>query len=152
MLDVSGPAPLTPVVSRDAHMSTPIRPWSKHRQILWALGVFGLLVLVCSLAVAWVLRGGFGPGARTSPPDLADLLGTALLAVPCVYYIVVPQRVWTRKLWATGIIIHLLVLLLLVAVVLAGRGRSLTALPFLLGGTVAWILYARRNAFSQNSG
>jgi hypothetical protein len=114
--------------------------------------VFGLVVLACSLGMAWVLRGGFGPGSRTSPPDLTDLIGTALLAVPCLYYIVVARRIWTRKLWVTGVVAHLLVLVLIVAVVLGGRGRSLTALPFLLGGPVAWILYARRNTFSQNLG
>ena len=119
-------------------MSTPIRPWTSHRHILCALAIFGLVVLVYSLGMAWVLQGGFGPGAHTSPPDLADLVGTGLLAVPCVYYIVVAQRVWTRKLWVAGIVIHLLVLVLIVAVVLGGRGRSLAALPFLLGGPVAW--------------
>ena len=133
-------------------MSTPTRPWSTHRQILWVLGVFGLIVLLCSLAMAWLLRGGIGPGSRTTPPGLIDILGAALLAAPCVYYILVAQRVWTRQLWATGIVIHLLVVILIVAVVVAGHERSLMALPFLLGGPVAWILYARRNALSRGSG
>jgi hypothetical protein len=133
-------------------MSIHVKPWSKHCQILWALGVFGLLVLACSLGIAWVLQGGFEPGAHTSSPDLVDVFGTALLAVPCVYYIIVPQRVWTRRLWATGIVIHVLVLVVILAVALAGRGRSLAPLPFLLGGPVAWILYAKWNAFSKNSG
>jgi hypothetical protein len=133
-------------------MSMPTKPWRNGRQILLALGLLGLFVLLGSLGVAWVLQGGFGPGSRTSPPDRVDLLGTSLLAVPCVYYILVAQRVWTRRLCVTGIVIHLLVLLFIVALLLAGHGRSLTALPFLLGGPVCWVFHARRNTFSEDSG
>ncbi len=111
-----------------------------------------MFILLCNLGMAWVLHGGFGPGSRTSPPGVIDLFCIALLAVPCVYYVVVPREVWTPKLRATGIVIHLLVLVLIVAVVAAGHGRSLMALPFLMGGPVAWILVVRRNAFSKGLG
>ncbi len=111
-----------------------------------------MLLLGCSLGVAWVLQGGFGPGAHTTPPDLVDALGAALLALPCVYYVIVARRVWTRKLWVAGVVIHLFVLLVILAVAVVGRAGSLAPVLFLLGGFTAWILYAKRNTFSKDSG
>jgi hypothetical protein len=134
-------------------MNTGIKPWSNHRQVLWALGVFGLIFLAFVLLMVWLLQGGFGPGKETSPPGLADFFGTVLLSVPCVYYIVVAHLAWTRKLWIIGVVIHSLVLIIiLVMAVLAHHGGSFAALPFLLGGPVAWILYAKRNTLSERLG
>jgi hypothetical protein len=133
-------------------MSPPVKPWSNHRQVLWAIGAFGLLLLAFGLLIAWFLQGGFGPGKQTSPPGLADLFGTLLLSIPCVYYIVVAHRAWTRKLWVIGVVIHSLMLIALVAALLQYRGGSLVALPFFLIGPVTWILYAKRSTFSEQSG
>src|SRR5258707_710596 len=133
-------------------MSTPIKPWSNHRQILWAVGVVGLVLIVLALSVTVFLQGGFGPGLKTSPPGLPEFLGIGLLAVPFVYYVVVAHRPWTRKLWLVGVVIHLLFLVFLLFTLVASRGGSIIALPFLLVGPVTWILYAKRNTFSETPG
>src|SRR5213593_544585 len=98
MLDVRGPASLSSGLSQMQRMSNPIKPWSNHRQVLWAIGVFGLLLLAAGLLMAWFLQGGFGPGKQTSSTGLADIFGTILFSIPCIYYIVVAHRPWTRKL------------------------------------------------------
>ena len=133
-------------------MSTPIKPWSNHRQVLWAIGVVGLLLSGFGLFMAWLFQGGFGPGKQTSPPGLADVFGTMLLTIPCVYYIVVAHRPWTRKLRLTGVVIHAFVLIVLFVASLQHRGGTLPALPVLLIGPVTWVLYAKRNTFGEQSG
>ncbi len=79
-------------------MTNPVKPWSNHRQVLWAIGVFSLLLLAFGLFMVWFLQGGFDSGKQKSPPGLADLFGTLLLGIPCVYYIVVAHRAWSRKI------------------------------------------------------
>jgi hypothetical protein len=133
-------------------MSNPIKPWSNHHQVVWAIGVLGLLFLVFGLFMAWLLKGGFGPGNQTSPPGITDLFGTVLLGIPFVYYIVVAHRPWTRKLWITGVVIHCVTLIFFILALMRYRGGNLAAPPFLLVGLVTWILYAKRNALSENSG
>src|SRR5437867_440140 len=126
-------------------MNTPIKPWSIHRQILWLVGVLGLLLLWFGLFVGFVLQGGFGPGSHTSPPGLADLVGVTLCSVLGVYYIVVARGVWTRRLWRVGLAVHGLVFVYLIASGL----RS--AIPLVLVWATAWIIYARRNTFANTS-
>jgi hypothetical protein len=133
-------------------MSNSVKPWSNHRQFLWAIGALGLLLLAFGLFITWFLQGGFGPGKHTSPPGLADLFATVLLSIPCVYYIVVAHRAWTRKLWVIGVVIHSVMLIGVVVTLLQYSGGSLAALPFLLIGPVTWMFYAKRNTFSEHSG
>jgi hypothetical protein len=133
-------------------MSNSLKPWSNHRQVLWAVGALGLLLSAFGLFLAWFLQGGFGPGRHTSPPGLIDLCATLLLSIPYVYYIVVAHRAWTRKLWVIGVAIHSLLLIGVVATLLQHRGGSLVAPPLLLIGPVTWMLYAKRNTFSEHSG
>src|SRR5437764_13260358 len=54
-------------------MSTPIKPWSLHRQLLWLIGVLGLVLLWLGLFAAFLLQGGFGPGKQGSPPGFTAL-------------------------------------------------------------------------------
>src|SRR6266550_3236476 len=126
-------------------MSTPIKPWSIHRQILWLVGVLDLLLLWLGLFAAFMLQGGFGPGSHTSPPGLADLLGVTLCSSLGAYYIVVAHRVWTRRLWRVGLAVHGLVLVYLIA------SGALSGIPVVLVWAAAWIIYARRNIFAKTS-
>lgn len=133
-------------------MNSPAKPWSNQRQILWALGAFGLLFLAFSLFVAWIFHGGFGPGSNTSPPGLVDLLVTLLLSVPCIYYIVVAHRAWSRKLWVVGLAIHSMLFILMLSLLLTGGVGALIMIPFFLAGPIAWLVYAKRNASSPEPG
>ena len=133
-------------------MKTPTKPWSNHQQVLWALGVLGLICLALAVCLPFLLQGGFGPGSNTPSPGLPELFGAALLAVPCLYYIIVARSAWTRKLWAIGVVIHLFLVVFAVFTLVASRGGSFIILPFFLAGPVAWILYAKRNKFSEKSG
>src|SRR5882724_1109387 len=130
-------------------MTNPVKPWSNHRQVLWAIGVFSLLLLAFGLFMVWFLQGGFDSGKQKSPPGLADLFGTLLLGIPCVYYIVVAHRAWSRKLWIIGLVIHSVLLALFILALITSRGSAAIALPFLLVGPVTWILYAKRNTLSR---
>jgi len=87
-------------------MTNPVRPWSIHRQILWLIGAFGLVVLWLGLFAAFMLQGGFGPGEQTSPPGFAALFGVIFLSACCIYYIAVARRAWTRRLMWIGIAVH----------------------------------------------
>ena len=132
-------------------MSSSIKPWSTQRQVLWALGVFGLVFWI--LAVLWALViGGFGPGKQVPRAGLADLPWLCLPTVPCFYYIVVAHRVWTRRLWRAGAVMHVLMIIVFVASVALTRGDTLVLLPFLLIGPLTWILHAKRNPLTEMSG
>src|SRR5258705_11071877 len=133
-------------------MSNPIKPVSNHRQVLWALGVLGLVFLALALCLAFLLQGGFGAGSKASPPGLPEFFGAVLLAIPCIYYIIVARSAWTRKLWAIGVVMHLFLVVLAVFALPASPDSSLAILPFLLVGPATWIPYAKRNAFSETSG
>jgi hypothetical protein len=133
-------------------MTAPVKPWSNHRKVLWAIGALGLLLLAFGLLVAWFLQGGFGPGKQTSPPGLTELCVGLLLGIPCVYYIIVAHRPWSRKLWIVGVAIHSVLLALFLFAVIKSSGAAFLALPFLLVGPVTWLLYAKRNTFSEQSG
>jgi hypothetical protein len=141
-----------PILLADTPMNNPVKPWSNNRQFLWAIGVLGLVLVTFGLGLAFLLQGGFGPGSRTSPPGVAELGGGVLLSIPCVYYVVVAHRPWTRKLWFIGVIIHCVMLLAFLISILQSRGGSIVLLPVLLVGPVTWILYAKRNTFSENPG
>ena len=128
-------------------MTTPIKPWSNHRQVLWAMGVFGLFLLAFGLFMNCVF-GGFGPGAQPPPwPGLMDMLGLVLLTVSCVYYIAVAHRVWTRNLWLIGVVIHSLLFIILLIMLFPFSGVRLLVWPIFLIGPLTWILYAKRNRF-----
>ncbi len=132
-------------------MSNPIKPWSTHRQVLWAVGVFGLILW--ALGVLWALIvGGFGPGKEVPRVGLWDLPGLLLPSIPCVYYIVVAHRPWTRNLWHIGFVMHVLMGILFLASVVSSGGRTFVLLPFLIVGPITWILHGRRNTFAETSG
>ena len=132
-------------------MRNPIKPWTNHRQVLWAVGVFGLIFW--ALAALWVfLVGGFGPGKQVPRAGFTDLLGFIVLSLPCVYYIVVAHRAWTRELWHIGVVMHALMLILFFASVIASGGRTMALLPFLIVGPITWILHARRNILTKTPG
>lgn len=133
-------------------MSKSIKPWSNHRQVLWAIGAFDLLLLAFTLFMAWFLQGGFGPGKQTSPPGLPDLFGAVLLGIPFAYYLVVAHRASSRRLWIIGIIIHSILLTAFLFALVVSSGGVLIALPFLLVAPVTWFLYAKRNTFSETPG
>ena len=126
-------------------MSASVKPWSIHRQILWLVGVAGLLLLWFGLSAAFMLQGGFGPGSHTSPPGLADLLGVTLCSSLGVYCVVVAHRVWTRKLWRVGLAVHGLILVYLLA------NGALSGIPLVLVWAAAWINYVRRNIHAKTS-
>src|SRR5262249_17463468 len=46
-------APVADLCVRRISMSTPVKPWSIHRQILWLIGVLGLLLLWLGLFAAF---------------------------------------------------------------------------------------------------
>jgi hypothetical protein len=126
-------------------MNTPVKPWSLHRQILWLMGVIGLVLLWLGLFAAFMLQGGFGPGKQTSPRGFATLFGVIFLSACCIYYIAVAQRVWTRRLFWIGVAVHGATVVFLLA-----SGGS-PALPFAVLWSSAWIIYARRNTFVEPS-
>src|SRR6266567_714067 len=130
-------------VLQTPRMNTPIKPWSNHRQVLWALGVFSLIFLALALGLIFLIQGGFGPGSKPAAPRFPEFFGAILLAIPCVYYIVVAHRAWSRKLWVVGIVIHLFLLVFLLFTLVASHGASLIVLPFLLVGPVTWYLHAK---------
>jgi hypothetical protein len=131
------------VENADSHTSAPVKPWSIHRQILWLKGALGLLLLWMGLIAAFVLQGGFGPGSNTSPPGLADLVLVILCSVIGVHYILVAYRTWTRRLWRTGLALHGIVIIYFVA------NGELAGIPLILAWAIAWVVYARRNAFVE---
>ena len=132
-------------------MNRRLRPWSTHRPILWAIGGGSLFLLWFALFFDWFLQGGFGPGSQGSPPGLVDLLSAVLLSIPCIYYIVVAHRAWRWKLWLAGIAMHALAFAILLVALSQDAFASILALP-LLAGTLAWVLYAKRNTFTEKSG
>jgi len=73
-------------------------PWSNHRQVLWAVGVLGLLFLAFAFLVGWFLQGGFDPDLKHLR-DVSALIFELIPAAPCVYYIVVAHGVWNRTMW-----------------------------------------------------
>jgi len=132
-------------------MSDSIKPWSTQRQVLWAVGVFGLVFW--TLAVLWALLvGGFGPGKQVPRAGLADIPWLLLPGIPCIYYIVVAHRAWTRKLWYIGAVVHAIMLIALLASVILSGGGTLALLPFLIVGPITWILHAKRNTFTETLG
>lgn len=130
-------------------MNAPVKPWSNHRQVLWAIGALGLLLVVSGQLMSWFLQGGFGPGKQTSPPGFADLCVGILLGMPCIYYLIVAHRPWSRKLWIVGVTIHSVLVALFLYAAVNSSGAAAVALPFVLSGPVTWLLYARRNSFSE---
>jgi len=120
-----------------------IKPWNIYRQVLWLVGVLGLLLLWAALLLAFVLQGGFGPGKPTSPPGLAELFGAILFSIPGIYYIVVAHRAWTRRLWRIGLVIHGLTFAIFIAT------GAPSGIPVVLVWAVAWIVFARRNTFTD---
>ena len=124
-------------------MSTPIKPWSLHRQLLWLIGVLGLVLLWLGLFAAFMLQGGFGPGKQGSPPGFTALFCVISLSACCAYYIAVAHRAWTRRLFRMGVAIHGVT-----AVILLVSG-GLAGLAFAALWSAAWIIYARRNTFVE---
>ena len=120
-----------------------VKPWNIYRQVLWLVGVLGLLLLWAALLLAFFLRGGFGPGSQTSPPGLAELFGVLLFSIPGIYYIVVAHRVWTRRLWRAGLVIHGLMFAIFIAI------GAPSGIPVVLIWAVAWIVFAKRNTFAE---
>lgn len=126
-------------------MNTSVKPWSIYRQVLWLVGLLGLLLLWGGLFMAFVLHGGFGPGKQTSPPKFVDLVSVTVCSSLGVYYLAVAHRVWTRKLWRIGLVIHGVVVAFLIC------GGASSAIPVVLIWSVAWIVYARRNTIGETS-
>lgn len=129
-------------------MGQAIKPWSPHRQVLWAVGVFGLIFW--GLAVLFTLAvGGFGPGSEIPRASFRDLPVLLLPSAPCIYYIVVAHRVWSRVLGYIGAVMHAIMLILLLVMIVGSGERVLALLPFLIVGPIAWILHARSNGFMR---
>ncbi len=125
-------------------MNTSVKPWSIYRQVLWLVGALGLLLLWLGLFAAFMLHAGFGPGKQISPPGLTDLFDVICCSALGTYYIVVAHRVWTRRLWRAGLVIHGLLAVFLIA------SGALSAIPMLVVWAVAWIVYAGRNTFAAH--
>ncbi len=130
-------------------MIRPRKDWSTDRQILWWTGVFGLLMLVL-VFTAWFVRGV--PGQPSARPTLADALATTPIGIPCLYYIVVAERAWTRKLWNAGIVIHCATLILVLNWLLQYGGMTCVVWPVILVGPPAWTVFALRHKFSEGPG
>ncbi len=130
-------------------MIRPLKDWSKDRQILWGTGVFGLVMLVV-LFTAWFVRGG--PGHQTTGPTVADALTTVPIGIPCLYYILVAERAWTRKLWIAGVVIHCAMLVLVINWLLQYDGMTCVVWPVILIGPPTWTVYALRHDFSADQG
>ena len=126
-------------------MSTSVKPWSLHRQILWLMGVLGLMLLLLGLFIAFMLQGGFGPGKQTSPPGFSALFDALFLSGCCIYYIAVARSVWTRRLFWIGVAVHGTTVIFLLA------NGGLAALSFAMLWSSAWIIYASRNKFIEPS-
>src|SRR5512135_2093370 len=110
-------------------MSRPGKNWSKDRQILWWTGVFGSLMLAL-LFTAWFVRGV--PGWTMTDPAVAEALATVPIGILCVYYIVVAELTWTRKLWHAGILIHCAMLVLVTSWLLQYGGITCVVWPVIL--------------------
>jgi len=126
-------------------MSNSIKPWSTCRQVLWLVAVLGLLFLWGGLFLAFMFRGGFGPGNQTSPPGLIHLVGVTVCSSLGVYYLLVAHRVWTRSLLRVGLVIHGGVVAFLIA------GGVASAIPAILIWALVWIVYAKRNPIAETS-
>src|SRR5512140_3603420 len=124
-------------------MNAPIKPWSLHRQLLWLMGVVGLVLLWLGWFAAFMLQGGFGPGTQSSPPGFTAFICVVFLSACCAYYIAVARRAWTRRLFWMGVAVHGITAIIL----LVGGGWA--ALPFAALWSAAWIIYARRNTFVE---
>ncbi len=109
--------------------------------MVWGTGVFGLAILAL-LFTAWLVRGVRGP-------TLADVLATLPIGVPCVYYLIVAERSWTRKLWHAGIVIHFTTMAFVVYSLLKFGGISCVLWPVILVGPPAWTLFALRHKFDS---
>ena len=130
-------------------MSRPGKDWSKDRQFLWWAGVFGLLMLALLFTV-WLVRRI--SGQLITGPTLADAWATVPIGIPCVYYIVVAERAWTRRLWIAGIVIHCAMIILVVNWLLQCGGMTCVVWPVILIGPPAWTVFALRHRFSEGQG
>jgi hypothetical protein len=45
-------------------MNTSVKPWNIYRQVLWLVGVLGLLLLWLALLIAFMLQGVLGLARR----------------------------------------------------------------------------------------
>ncbi len=109
--------------------------------MLWGTGVFGLSLLAL-LFIAWFVRG-------VSGPTMTDALAILPIGIPCVYYITVAERTWTRKLWHAGIVIHCALLVLVISWLLQYGGITCVVWPVILIGPPAWTVFALRHKFSD---
>ncbi len=98
------------------------------------------------LYTAWFVRAV--SGKQTAGPTLADALSTLPVGIPCVYYIIVAEGTWTRRLWVAGVVIHCTMLILVINWLLQFGGISCVVMPVILIGPPAWTVFALRHRFS----
>jgi hypothetical protein len=124
-------------------------PWSNLRQVLWAIGVFGLVLLILGCGFDLLIGGGFSIGGPTPPRELGNWILVAAIAVTFVYYIVAARRQWSHTLYGVGLFMHS-VLALAVLWWLWFHIAGLLAIPFLLIGPLTWFAYAHQNNAHDN--
>jgi hypothetical protein len=120
------------------------KPWSNHRQILWASGVLGLILLGFSCLAHLFLGDGFKPGGPPSRGRPEEWLCVPAIAAAFIYYVVVAHSIWSRKLRTTGTALHAMLPVPLAFWPQVGLS-AVFALPLLFIGTLVWVVYAAIN-------
>jgi hypothetical protein len=118
-------------------------PWSNHRQLLWLVGVLGLVAASAGSVIHW-LFAGFQIGGPPPGSHLEDWIFLIVVGNVSGYYIALAHWGWSRRLWLVGVVVHSIFLLMLLVGLLLTRGGGAVALPLLLAGPTIWVLYMRR--------
>jgi hypothetical protein len=124
-------------------------PWSNLRQVLWAIGVFGFVLLVLGCGFDLLIGGGFSIGRPLPPRQVGNWVLIAAIAATFVYYIVAAHRQWSHTLYGVGLFVHS-VFAFVVLCWLWFHIAGLLAVPFLLIGPLTWLVYAHRSNTHSN--
>jgi hypothetical protein len=121
-----------------------MKPWSNLRQVLWAIGVFGLVLLALGCGFDLFIGGGFSIGRPLPPRQVGNWILVAAIAATFVYYIIAAQRQWSHTVYGVGLFVHS-IFALVVLFWLCFHIAGLLAVPFLLIGPLTWFAYAHQN-------
>ena len=112
--------------------------------MLWAVGVFGLLLFGLGLLTDYFF-GGLDVDGRQPPSEMkgTDWLYDLAIGFILVYYVVAAKLNWSARLWKVGVTMHS-VASGLFAIGFCGNNHPIGS-PMILPGLTIWLVYARQN-------
>lgn len=119
--------------------------WSNVRELLWAAGVFGILLFGFLLLMDSFFGGLDIDGRKppAPPKTIASWLSNIAMVIVLVYYICATYFPWNRRWWRIGVAVHLVFAGIFIWTLLVGdRAIGLVLAPV---GVALWLLYAKEN-------